>query len=351
MEKTRFICTLVSKEMVILSDGRITSCCMDPTGKNTFANIYTDDFDDTLKKLTLFKKKLADNPENTPECLKCFNSRRRIVKGKPFYDYFLKENPSEQEINNYLYKDIAPKGLIIELTTACNLTCIGCETGVRNIKRSQRQKVEKGRFIDIEKLKTWITPYLNKLEMIKLFNYGETFLHPRSVEFCSFVTGLNPDILLIIATNLLPLNSDEKIRELVLSQPDMLVVSVHGANRESIAKYMGPHADFDLALQLMNRIIAERDRLGLCLPVIIWKYILFSWNDSDEEMNKAKALAKENHIDYLGFEVTGGEIASQRFNVRSEDFENLKKTEFYIGNIYSKLFSGRIKRSVKSKKR
>lgn len=346
MDKEKFICTMVLSEMVILSDGRITSCCMDPAGNNTFANIYQDNFAEVLKKLRLFKQKLATDPTQVPECLHCFNSRRRIVKGEAFYDYFLHENPSAEEIDKYLNLDIAPKGLIIELTTACNLTCVGCSTGVRNTKRAQHQKVEKSRFIDIDKFKTWITPYLEKLEMIKLFNYGETFLHPGAIEFCSFVTAMNPDINLIIATNLLPLNSPAKIKELVLAQPDMLVVSVHGASQESVEKYMGPHADFNLALALMKKIIAQRNQLGLVLPVIIWKYILFSWNDSAEEMNQAKTLAAENNIDYLGFEVTGGEIASPRFNVASNDFADLKKTDVYIGNIYAKLFSRRIKKSI-----
>ena len=40
------------------------------------------------------------------------------------------------------------------------------------------------------------------------------------------------------------------------------------------------------------------------LPVLNWRYILFNWNDSDEEMDGARALAAEIGIDRLSWEIT-----------------------------------------------
>ena len=48
------------------------------------------------------------------------------------------------------------------------------------------------------------------------------------------------------------------------------------------------------------------------IPFLNWRYILFKWNDSDEEMNEARRLAKEQQIgvDRLCWEVSTGSSAS-----------------------------------------
>jgi glycosyltransferase involved in cell wall biosynthesis len=344
-ERLNFICTLLLDEVVILSDGRITTCCFDADGQNTFSNIYEDDFQESIKKLQLFKEKLVENPGHFPKCSRCFISKKRNARAA--YDYFLNENPSPAEIDHFLNHETAPKGLVIEAASACNLSCIGCPTGIRNLKKKGQPKEGKSLLIDIDKLKKWLTPYTKELKKIRLFNYGEPLIHPGAIDFCSWLTRENPGIDLIIATNLLPLNKKEKIIDLVMAQPNMIIVSLHGVNQESLVKYMGAQASFKRALSIMKQLIAERTRLGLTLPIVIWKYIIFNWNDSDEELEKAKYLAKKHNIDYLGFEITGGELASKRFHKSSENFETLEKSEFFIANIYKKISTMKIKRNSK----
>jgi radical SAM protein with 4Fe4S-binding SPASM domain len=344
-ERLNFICTLLLNEIVILSDGRITTCCFDVDGKNTFANIYEDDFEESLKKLQLFKEKLVENPGTFPHCSQCFISKKRDKQEA--YDYFLNENPSAAEIDRFLNPETIPKGLVIEVASGCNLSCIGCPTGIRNLKNEPQPQKGKSVLLDIDKFKKWLAPYTKKLERIRLFNYGEPFIHPGAIGFCSFLTRENPGIALIIATNLLPLNKKEKIIDLVMAQPNMIIVSLHGANQESLVKYMGTQASFKRALSIMKQLITERNRLGLTLPIVIWKYIIFNWNDSDEDIERAKYLAKKHNIDYLGFEITGGELASRRFHKSSENFEMLKKSEFFIARIYNKISTMPIRRNTK----
>jgi uncharacterized Fe-S cluster-containing radical SAM superfamily protein len=344
MKKLNFICSRVLKEIVILAGGRITTCCLDPQGLNTFANIHKNNFGESVKKFQLFREKLAADPGHFPLCVQCFMSRKK--KKGAAYDHFLKENPGREEIASYVKGEIAPQTLVIEVTSACNLTCIGCPTGLRNRNKEEKDNLKQNIFINIDKLKTWISPYMKKLNRIRLFNYGEPLLHPGTIDFSSFLTIENPKIDLIIATNLLPLNNEKKIRNFVKAQPTMIIVSLHGTNRESLVKYMGSRADFDGVLKIMKQIIDERNRLGLTLPIVIWKYILFHWNDSDQKLNEAKALAKEHSIDYLGFEITGGELASKRFYKGSADFEKLKKSGFFAGSIYNKIFKEKTKRRI-----
>jgi hypothetical protein len=48
----------------------------------------------------------------------------------------------------------------------------------------------------------------------------------------------------------------------------------------------------------------EKRAAGLDVPVLNWRYILFNWNDTDEEMNLARAMAADIGIDRLCWEIT-----------------------------------------------
>lgn len=339
--KTKFICLRPVKEIVVLADGRVTTCCLDPKGGNTFANIYQDDFESTLKKFQILKQKMVEN-ENFPICVSCIQAR------KNYYNEFHKLKPSAQEIESFLAADAVPRQLVIELTVACNMTCNACISGKKQIKKYRN--IENGLFLDTKILEKWLSPYIDRVHSIRLFNYGETFLHPRAIEFCDFLTTSNPRIHLIIATNILPLDNDEKIRNLIKTQPNALFVSLHGANQDSVSKYMGPGANFSKAIEIMKKIITLRGEMGYKAPLVVWKYILFNWNDSDEEMQLARSLAKESGIDFMGFEITTGDIASKKFYKGSKDFESLKKSKYFMNHIYRIINQEEIKRINSSKR-
>lgn len=324
-----FICVRPLQEVVILSDGKITTCCIDDKGENAFADIYRDDFQGAMEKFQRFKERLAANIGNYPACARCIDAR------KNYYNDFHRSNPSPDEVERFLSPDSLPVGMVIELTAACNMTCVGCPTGRDEVKAYRN--AHRGTFLDAAKLKEWLAPYVRRLKVVRLFNYGETFLHPGAIDFCNFLTRDNPGLNLIIATNILPLDNDEKIRRLIRAQPSVLYVSLHGASQESLATYMGPNADFQRALDIMKRVVSMRDRMGYELPVVVWKYILFRWNESDEEMARARALARENNIDFIGFEIPGGQIASKRFYKGSPEFEALQATPYFIRNIYREM--------------
>lgn len=334
--KSKYICIRPIREIVILADGRITSCCLDPKGKNSFANIYEDDFKNTIGKFQNFKKKMVDNFENFPVCLRCVKER------KNYYNFFHKLNPSEEEIESFLSVESFPKQLVIELTVICNMLCSSCISGRKKIK--EYRKTENGFYLDINKLSDWMSQYIKELKTIRLFNYGETFLHPKAIEFCHFLTNSNPGINLIIATNLLPLNNEDRMRKLILTQPNVLYVSLHGATQESVCKYMGSKADFHGAINLMNKLITLRNEMKLDAPLIVWKYILFKWNDSEKEISLAKSLSKQFGIDYLGFEITNGDIASEKFYKDSKEFADLQKSEYFMQNIYQFINNKKIER-------
>ena len=48
----------------------------------------------------------------------------------------------------------------------------------------------------------------------------------------------------------------------------------------------------------------EKARSGRDVPQLNWRYILFNWNDSDEEMQKARERAAAIGVDRLCWEIT-----------------------------------------------
>jgi hypothetical protein len=81
----------------------------------------------------------------------------------------------------------------------------------------------------------------------------------------------------------------------------------------------------------------EKARSGRDVPQLNWRYILFTWNDSDEEMDRARELAAEAGIDRLCWEITDHpeEAFSRRFTAGSGDLARIRREiwdDNYLGN-------------------
>jgi wyosine [tRNA(Phe)-imidazoG37] synthetase (radical SAM superfamily) len=102
---------------------------------------------------------------------------------------------------------------------------------------------------------------------------------------------------------------------------DVLRVSIDGAFPDSYARYR-VGGNLATALNFLQCLREERRRLGSSLRVI-WKYILFEWNDSDEEIRHAARLAKELDVS-LEFLLTHGPGKSKRFSNLTELQQSLQ---------------------------
>ena len=49
----------------------------------------------------------------------------------------------------------------------------------------------------------------------------------------------------------------------------------------------------DTSLANLRAMVDEKRKAGRDVPVINWRYILFTWNDSDEEMDLARRMAAD----------------------------------------------------------
>ncbi|MCP4898659.1 MAG: hypothetical protein GY906_16930 [bacterium] len=109
---------------------------------------------------------------------------------------------------------------------------------------------------------------------------------------------------------------------------DILKLSVDGAWQESYETYR-VGGKLETIFALMRRLQKEI-RSGRSSLRVIWRYILFEWNDSDEELLDAARLAAEMGVE-LRFMRTHSEGRSQRFPDSVVLEENLKRLGIEAG--------------------
>lgn len=214
-----------------------------------------------------------------------------------------------------------PSRLYIECTAACNISCTeACcapETGIARTRQAG--------MLDFDLFRRVVDETGASLVRIDFFNYGEAFLHKRAVEMCEYIKARFPHIYLYTSTNGLALD-ETRARRLVHSGIDEVTFSIDGATPGSYVKYR-QRGDFHKAIANLRAMADEKRRAGRDVPFLNWRYILFVWNDSDEEMVLARRLAGEIGVDRLCWEITDHpeHAYSRRFVPGSPALESIRR--------------------------
>lgn len=146
----------------------------------------------------------------------------------------------------------------IELFSKCNLRCIGCSVAKPQFRDTRGQPN-----IDSDRLKDWIAGGVGRIKQLRLYHMGETWLHPRRAEFDSFVKEVDPKISLFTSKNGMPLDTEANLDQVIETQFDHVMFSIHGASQQSCERYMGRTFNFDRAIKVAHGL-ADRGpgRLG-----------------------------------------------------------------------------------------
>jgi hypothetical protein len=171
------------------------------------------------------------------------------------------------------------------------------------------------------------------LGRIDFFNYGEAFLHKRAIEMCEYIKTRFPHIYLYTSTNGLAFN-ETQARRLVRSGIDEVTFSIDGATPESYARYR-QRGRFEVAIANLRAMTDEKRVSGQDIPFLNWRYILFTWNDSDAEMDLARRLAADIGVDRLCWEVTDHpeDAFSRRFTPGSPALEAIRRETWDDNNL------------------
>src|SRR5947207_451360 len=268
----------------MLCDGRVVCGCADPYAHRVLGDLRQSSVRDVWTGRTMTALRDALNAGGSKFCGDC---PLKLPLGK---DQAPKVRPLDAGPH--------PNRMYIECTAACNISCSqACcapETGITRTRQAG--------MLDFDLFRRVIDEAGPSLVRIDFFNYGEAFLHKRAVEMCEYIKSRFPQIYLYTSTNGLAL-SDAQARRLVHSGIDEVTFSIDGATTESYARYR-QRGNFDVAIRNLRAMADEKRRAGRDLPFLNWRYILFKWNDSDQEMNEARRLAAEIGVDRLCWEMT-----------------------------------------------
>jgi hypothetical protein len=142
---------------------------------------------------------------------------------------------------------------------------------------------------------------------------------------CEYIKTRFPHIYLYTSTNGLAF-SETQARQLARSGIDEVTFSIDGASQESYERYRR-RGRFDVAIRNLRAMADEKRQTARDVPFINWRYILFTWNDSNAEMNRARALAADIGVDRLCWEITDHpeHAYSRRFAPGSSDLAAIQR--------------------------
>ena len=303
---SRFTCSWPWTTLVLLCDGRIVCGCADPYARRVLGDARTDSISSIWHGQTMAMLRADLRRGGSTFCGDC-PLKLPLEAGEPPPQRSMEVVP-------------LPPRLFIESTAACNISCrqacCAPETGITRTRQAG--------MLDFDLFARIIDEAGPSLSRIDFFNYGETFLHKRAVEMCERIKARIPQVDLYTSTNGLAFD-EATARRLVHSGIDEVTFSIDGATQESYAMYR-QRGRLEVALRNLRAMADEKRTSGRDVPFLNWRYILFTWNDSDEEMNLARRLAAEVGADRLTWEITDHpeDSFSRRFVRGTPDYESIR---------------------------
>ena len=303
------ICHAIFEEICILANGNIVCSCADPVGYRVYGNVYNDRIDH------VFNGPMYQEMRHWQLC-SMPQSWCPVVQ----YDCGLRTNRAN---NDRKETGCSIKRLQLEPTSYCNLSCPECLIGLYKDDADFRK--ERDSFLPLKVMEN-IIEQIPDLELMWFYNFGESFLHPDAIPFLRYFRSHQPNAHVIVNTNGMPLDSAriDAIASEVLATH--FSFSIDGVWQSSYAAYR-KNGNIRKALANLEAMARACDRYRTKDKIkVIWQYILFEWNDSDEEINAAKHLAKEIGCN-IQWILTHTRGASPKFTLHSPAYQKLISTD------------------------
>jgi pyruvate-formate lyase-activating enzyme len=154
-----------------------------------------------------------------------------------------------------------------------------------------RGRIPKSRLgtLPIEVLKRVVTEAGPQVERVDLFNYGEPFLYRHLVDALRHVRQALPATTIAISTDGMQVRKEVESAIVEERLLDWVIFSIDGCDTESYSRYR-IRGTFDVAFANLARF--HRNAAGSGIRVV-WQYVVFRWNDRDDQFKRAIALAED----------------------------------------------------------
>ena len=277
----RFRCRALAGEVpgsiFVNSDMTVSCNCQDLDGTGQLGSLRDESFEQVFAgpRAAHFRRRLARGKLPISRCAACF---------------FL-EAVDARTATSSVEQFRLPRGLGIENTSHCNLSCRICCRRTVGRTRGKRRTL---RLPDIEKLAHTLRDL--DAQQCSYYNLGEPFLSSTIRRELQILREHNPGLKIFVSTNGLPLCNRSKREAALLA--DHIVFSIHGVSTEMVRRYQRG-GDFGRAYGNMKDLVALRNARGRGAPVIVWKYVVFRWNDHPRHVDRAIDLAEAAGVDCL----------------------------------------------------
>jgi radical SAM protein with 4Fe4S-binding SPASM domain len=177
-----------------------------------------------------------------------------------------------------------PASISIEPTTACNLRCPECPSGLRSFTRPTGTIKE-------DFFKETIDQLSGTLTHIMFYFQGEPFIHPRFLDMVGYAE--KQKIYTITSTNghFLHAANVNKILDSGLSR---LIISVDGTTQETYEAYR-KEGRLSIVLDGARRLVAEREKRKLSKPYIVFQFLVVKPNE--HQIPEIYRIAREIGVD------------------------------------------------------
>lgn len=181
-----------------------------------------------------------------------------------------------------------PLSFAVEPTTACNLRCPECPSGLRSFTRPTGNLKQEG-------FKGLIDQMKNRTAYLTFYFQGEPYLNPDFLTMVSYAS--EKGMITSTSTNAHFLN-DDMARRTVESGLDRLIISIDGTDQQTYESYR-VEGDLNKVIEGTRNIVRWRDELKSATPQIIFQFLVVKPNE--HQIEDVKHLGKLLRVDKVVF--------------------------------------------------
>lgn len=175
-----------------------------------------------------------------------------------------------------------PIGLTIEPTTACNLACPECPSGLKNFTRPTGK-------LDLIHHENWIQQLKSHVVYINYYFQGEPFLHPQ---FLDLIRLAHRNKVFTSTSSNGHFIDSQKAIEICESGLGQLILSIDGLTQETYSQYRQQGSLEKVLAATKHLVEAKKTKKG---PHLVWQFLVVKPNE--HEIENLFQKAKEYGID------------------------------------------------------
>ena len=181
-----------------------------------------------------------------------------------------------------------PISLSIEPTTACNLGCPECPSGLKQFSRDTGN-------LKAENFNRWLDQLAPTLSYLNFYFQGEPFIHNEILQFISKASAAG--IYTSTSTNA-HFITEKRAEEIIRSGLDRILISIDGTTQEVYEQYR-VNGTLQKVLDGTKLLVEARKNLKSKTPHIIFQFLVVRPNE--HQIEDAKQLANEYKVDEIRF--------------------------------------------------